>query len=85
MKIPNGRGQDYNWVDVKTITKIFKQWTSCDNCIITTSIKEDGDCERFYSISNVWSLEKLLIMCDLNGMKPRIYESDHEYWKEALK
>ncbi len=81
MKVPNGSGDVFEYVEIEKSIIIIKNPKNCyDDLLTITYIKGDSS-KRFVRISSVWSIEKLMMMCDLNGIPHKIIDSFDDVWK----
>lgn len=78
MKVPNGSGDVFSWVEIeKTVSIIRNPPYDCSDILTVTQLKGDPSL-RFIRVSSIWSLEYLIMMCDLNGIDHNVVNSIEE-------
>lgn len=83
MKIPIGSVNNLVWVDIEKFITILKNPQCSINftdILIETYIKGDPS-KRFLRVSKVWSFEKLIMTCDLNGIEYDVVDSMEDMFR----
>ena len=80
MKVPNGSGDVFEWIEIEKSVTIIRNPPYDDGDILTVTYLKGDPNARFVRVSSVWSFEKLIMMCDLNGMKYDTVNSIENIW-----
>lgn len=78
MKVPNGSDDIFEWVEIEKSVIIIRNPLYDNSDILTVTYVKDDPSLRFIRVSSIWSLEHLIMMCDLNGIDHNIVNSIEE-------
>ena len=78
MKVPNGSDDVFEWVEIEKSVTIIRNPPHDNSDILTVTYLKDDPSSRFIRVSSIWSLEHLIMMCDLNGIDHNIVNSIEE-------
>ena len=78
MKVPNGSDDVFEWVEIEKSVTIIRNPPHDNSDILTVTYVKGYPALRFIRVSSIWSLEHLIMMCDLNGIDYNIVNSIEE-------
>lgn len=85
MKVPNGSDDVFEWVEIEKSVTIIRNPPYDNSDILTVTYIKGDPASRFIRVSSIWSLDHLIMMCDLNGIPHKIIDSFDDVWKYIYK